>query len=99
MRSVGVTSAPLAVSLNELLRRCQLELADTLQIDVLPSQPEIVVVLHGEPALGRTANGLGKAERHFGRDATRPLENAAKGRGRNIKLYRELAANEGAEQT
>lgn len=77
-----MTSPPPTDGLTELLCCCQPELANTLQIHVLPSQPKIVVVLHGEPALGRTANGHGNAERHFGRDATRALENAAKGRFR-----------------
>lgn len=69
------------------LRRGQLKLANSLQIDVLPGQPQIVGVLHGERTLGGTANSLGKAECHLRSDPAGALENAAESGGCNIQLF------------
>ena len=46
--------------LTELLGRGQLKLANPLQVDVLPCDPQIMSVLHGKPALRGTPNRLGK---------------------------------------
>ena len=77
-----------------MLSSSQLELADAQQVDMLAGDPKIVGVLHCEPTLGRAANRLGKAKRHFWRDPARALEDATQRRGCNIQLFSELAATD-----
>lgn len=72
----------------------QLQLANPLQVDVLTSNPKVMGVLHGEPALGRAANSLGKAQRHLRGDPTGALQDAAEGGRRDIELFRELSTTD-----
>ena len=44
-----------------LLGRCESDFPDLVEFHMLLGLPEIVVVLHGEPTLRRTAKRLGKA--------------------------------------
>src|SRR5690606_39869667 len=50
------------------------KLIDTLQIDMLAGEPQVVGILHGEPAFRAASNCLGKAKCHFRRDTRRVVE-------------------------
>lgn len=43
------------------LGRCEPDLPNLAELHMLFGMPEIVVVLHGQPTLGRTAKRLGQA--------------------------------------
>lgn len=59
---------------------------------MLPRDPQVMGVLHGEPALGASADGLGQAQRHFRGDATGSIQHTAQGGGGHPELLRENAA-------
>lgn len=78
--------------MNDWLGCGQSKLADTLKVYMLASDPQVVEVLHGEPALGRSSHRLGKAKRHFRCNPAAAPENATQSRSSHIQLFRELAA-------
>jgi hypothetical protein len=49
---------------------------DLTELHMLISVPEIVLVLHGQPSLRRTAKRLGEASRYFRADTARARQNA-----------------------
>ena len=42
---------------------------DIAEVDVLPGSPQIVPILHRQPAFRRAPQRLGEAQRHLGTDA------------------------------
>jgi hypothetical protein len=76
----------------ELIKRSESDLADATEIDVLSGLPKVVVVLHGKPTLGRTAESFGKTQGHFRANSVRTSQNAAEGRRGNSELHSKLAA-------
>lgn len=53
---------------------------------MLPCQPQVVRVLHCQPAFRRPTDGFGQAKRHLRGDAAATLENPAERRRRHIEL-------------
>lgn len=89
--SVSERRHPRASGRGVLLGRCQPDAADIAKLHVLPRFPKIMVVLHGEPAFGRAAQGLGQTQRHFRTNAARSGKNAVQSRRSDTKLGREYA--------
>ena len=54
----------------------QLQLADSLQIHLLTSNPKVVAILHRQPTFGRSSDRFGKSKRHFWRNTAGALEYA-----------------------
>ena len=65
-----------------------------MQIDVLASEPKIVMVLHGKPTFRSAAYSFRKAECHFWGDTARTLEDTAERGSSNVKLDRKFAATD-----
>lgn len=66
----------LGVGTSDGLGRCQPNLANPSELDVLLCLPKVIVVLHGKPTLRRTTKRLRKAQGHFRADAASSLQDA-----------------------
>ena len=76
----------------EGLRRSQIQATDPIEVDMLSRDPQIVCILHRQPAFGRTADRLGQAKRHFRSEAAGALEDPAEGGSGHVQLPSQFAA-------
>ena len=60
------------------LRRGQSHFRYIAEIDALLRLPQVVVVLHRQPTLGRAAERFGKPQRHLGTYAARAAQDSMK---------------------
>src|SRR5574341_783981 len=69
-------------------------LADFPELEAPPSLPKIVVILHGEPALRRATERLGKAQGHLGADAAGTPQDAIQRGGGHAESCGKLATTQ-----
>ena len=65
----AIYSGPSFSTIASRLGCCKPDFGYIAEIYALLRLPQIVVILHGKPTLGRAAKRLGKPQRHFGADA------------------------------
>lgn len=65
---------------------------DPTKIDLLACLPQIVRILHREPALRGATERLRKAKRHFRRNTTAAVQHTTEGGGSDIQLLGQLSA-------
>ena len=82
------------ISIEEALLCCKFNLLHAIEFSVAFSLPEIVSVLHGQPALRRPPKRLGKPQCHFGADTTLTRDDSIERGRRNSQLFRQCSSAE-----
>ena len=67
----------------------ELDLLNSFKVDGLPGVPQVMIVLHRQPTLGRAPESPGTTKRHFGTDSAAPSWDAIQGGRRNAQLGRQ----------